>query len=503
MSSFDLTTRLLAGLAVLLGLSRGAGSLATRFGQPAVLAEIAVGVALGPSVLGRLLPGVHRQLFGQEVQSVLNGLAQLAVALYAFEIGRHLVDRDQRPGTGAGTGNGTTGRGAGGTAASPGLAGRRAPLVLAAASLLAPAAAGVALAPLLHGRGLAGAGIGLGAFALFLACSFAVTAVPVLARILQDRGLEQSAVGRLSLQAASIGDAVCWCLLGLALCLAGRTGWPQLLAGLLGAGLAAVLAHRRARRPAAAGGREAGAGRAAGAGREAGVVAVSGAVCLAAATSSALGLHPLFGGLVLGLAWPRTSPSISSLGAGSPTGSPAGSPGAGSPGARSVAVTSLTVSSPSVKSMPEGSSTRPPQRDAPVIGQLAAVLLPCFFLGTGQQVDLGVGVLDGGFPLLVAGLLAVATASKFAACALVGARYGCPPRDALRLGVLMNTRGLTEIVVLTTGYQAGLIGHRLFEALLVVALLATAAAGPALSLLAPRPVPLPGRPGAARPAPLP
>lgn len=60
----------------------------------------------------------------------------------------------------------------------------------------------------------------------------------------------------------------------------------------------------------------------------------------------------------------------------------------------------------------------------------------------------------------------------------------------------MNTRGLTEIVVLTTGYQAGLIGHRLFEALLLVALLATAAAGPALSLLAPRRAPVTGRPQA-------
>ncbi|WP_329565016.1 cation:proton antiporter [Kitasatospora sp. NBC_01266] len=449
MTSLDLTTRLLAGLAVLLGLSRGAGKLATRLGQPAVLAEIAVGVALGPSVLGRLLPQVHQQLFGRDVQSVLNGLAQLAVALYAFEIGRHLGDRKRYAGTGA---------------AGPGGAGRRAPLTLAAVSLLAPAAAGLALAPVLYAHRLAGPGIDLGAFALFLACSLGVTAVPVLARILQDRGLAESTVGRLSLLAASAGDAGCWCLLGLALFLAGRMGWPQLLAALLGAGLAALFAGYRARRPS----RRA-------TGREAGPVAVTGAICLAAAVSSALGLHPLFGGLMLGLAWPAGASAISSLTVGPVTAS------------------SLTSDTTTVKSNSEDSSTRPP-RPGPAVGQLAAVLLPCFFLGTGQQVDLGAGLLDGGFLLLVAVLLVVATASKFVACALVGARYGYPPRDALRLGVLMNTRGLTEIVVLTTGYQAGLIGHRLFEALLLVALLATAVAGPALSLLAPRPVVAAARP---------
>jgi Kef-type K+ transport system membrane component KefB len=404
--NLDSTTVLLAALALLLGLSRAAGRLAARFGQPAVLAEIAVGVALGPTLLGRLLPAVHRGLFGQDVSTVFGGLAQLAVALYAFEIGRHLA-------AGPGARPGGTGRPGGQPA-----------LVLAAASLLAPALAGLALAAPLHQRRLAGHGVGLPAFAVFLACAMGVTAVPVLARILQDRGLADSRVGRLSLVAASIGDAVCWCLLALALWLAGRMGWAQLLVALLGAGAAAVVARRRAAaRPGA---------------REIGVVATTGAICLAAALSSGLGLHPLFGGLMLGLAWPDRR-------------EPVGAAAEHGPGA--------------------------------VIGQLAAVLLPCFFLGAGQQVDLGADLVDGGFLLLVGLLLLVATVSKFAVCTLVGRRHGLRPTAALRLGVLMNTRGLTEVVVLSTGYQAGLIGHRLFEALLVVALLATAAAGPALSLL--------------------
>ncbi|WP_035847930.1 cation:proton antiporter [Kitasatospora azatica] len=428
MRSLDTTTLLLAGLALLLGLSRAAGKLATRFGQPAVLAEIAVGVALGPTLLGRLLPGVHSRLFGHDVQTVLNGLAQLAVALYAFEIGRHLVTPADRAGA----------RPLG-----------RAPLVLAAVSLLAPGAAGVALAPALHARQLSGTGIGTGPFALFLACALGVTAVPVLARILQDRGLERTTVGRLSLLAASIGDGVCWCLLGLALWLAGRMGWVQLVAALLGAGAAGLVARRRARRPGSST-------------RVAGAVTTTGAICLAAAVSSGLGLHPLFGGLMLGLAWPGHRTPTAGQDAGSRV---------------------LDSAAGSSHGRPGSTATHP------AISQLAAVLLPCFFLGAGQQVDLGADLTDGHFLLLVGLLLVVATVSKLVACALVGTRFGYPARDALRLGVLMNTRGLTEIVVLSTGYQAGLIGHRLFEALLVVALLATAAAGPALSLLAPRPVP--------------
>ncbi|WP_329581072.1 cation:proton antiporter [Kitasatospora sp. NBC_01250] len=441
MTTLDLTTRLLAGLALLLGLSRGAGRLATRVGQPAVLAEIAVGVLLGPSVLGRLLPAVHRQLFGGEAQSVLNGLAQLAVALYAFEIGRQLLTPDGGAADQADPSGGPARRG-----------GARAPLVLATVSLLAPAAAGLALAPVLHAHRLGGPGVGLDAFALFLACALGVTAVPVLARILQDRGLDRSTIGRLSLRAASIGDAACWCLLALSLWLAGRMGWPQLVGALAGAVLAALLAWRRSRV-------RRGPRRARSA--EAGAVTVTAAVCLAAAVSSALGLHPLFGGLMLGLAWPGTAP-----------------------GGASPAVTTSCD-----KSIDKSGSGVAATGGQPAIGQLATVLLPCFFLGAGQQVDLGGSLLDGGFLLLVALLLTVATATKFAACALVGAHYGCPPRDALRLRVLMNTRGLTEIVVLSAGYQAHLIGQRLFEALLVVALLATAAAGPALTLLNGRPRP--------------
>lgn len=402
--TLDLTTRLLLGLALILGLSRGAGRIAVRLGQPPVLAEIAAGIALGPTLLGRLLPDWHHRLFGADALTVFNGLAQLGIAVYAFEIGTALA----RPHQG-----------------DPRTPPTRSPLPLTLVSLLVPAAAGLLLVPWLHGAGSNGSPA---AFAVFVACAFGVTAVPVLARILQDRRLDATPVGRLSLTSASIGDGACWCLLALALWLSGRIELGNLVLGLLAVGGAALAAWRRSvrerQRPGPA--------------REWGVVPLLGAICLAAAASSALGLHALFGGLVLGLLLPAAGPQP-------------GRPSAAQGGA------GLAV--------------------------VAAALLPCFFLGTGQQVDLGASVTAPGFLGRLLVVLAVMTTSKLLVCALAGRWYGFGRHDCLRLGVLMNTKGLTEIVVLAAGHQAGIIGHELFECLLSAALLSTLLAGPALALL--------------------
>ncbi|GJF34227.1 putative Na+/H+ antiporter [Kitasatospora sp. NE20-6] len=400
--SLDTTTRLLVGLGLVLALSRGAGRVAVRFGQPPVLAEIAVGIALGPSLLGRLAPALHAQLFGPGPTAVFDGLAQIAVALYAFEIGSHLTEP-----TAAGERKG------------------RSPVLLALVSLTVPAAAGLALAPWLHGRGETA---GQAAFTVFLACALGVTAVPVLARILQDKAMDRTPVGRLSLAAAALGDGACWCLFAVALWLSGGIDAVRLTVGLAGVVAAAAVARWRSGhgdrpvRPR----------------RERSAAETLGAVCLAAAVSSALGLHALFGGLALGLAWPATARDAASPGrAGGGTGT----------------------------------------------AVLSGALLPCFFLGAGQQVDLGPRLATGGFLGLVLLLLVVSLATKALACAVTGRWYGLGRRDSVRLGVLMNTKGLTEIVVLTAGHRAGLVGQALFEALLVVALVSTMAAGPVLAAL--------------------
>ncbi|MFF4342350.1 cation:proton antiporter [Kitasatospora sp. NPDC001540] len=406
--SSDPTTRFLLAFAAVLALGPGAARLARRFGQPAVIGEIVLGIALGPSLLGRVLPDLHRQLFTGVPLTVLGGLSQLALSLYAFEIGAHLAAEAR------------TRRGAGG----------RSPLPLAAVSVAVPAATGLALAPWLVRSGGVGPHGSPGSFAVFLAAALGVTAVPVLARLLHDRGLDGTPEGRLALAAAAVGDGVCWALLALALWLAGALPASHLALALAGVAVAALLARRRAR-----------AADRTPPGPRPGAAPLLGAVCLAAALSSALGLHTLFGGLVLGLLWPPA----------------------------------------------DGPHGELPATTAAGLGTLATLLLPCFFLGAGQQVDLGAELADPGFLALAGTLLAASTAAKVLPAAAVGRRGGLPWRDSLRLGVLMNTKGLTELVLLAAGRQAGLIGPRPYAALLVVAVAATVLAGPALLLLGERP----------------
>ncbi|MFC1440964.1 cation:proton antiporter [Streptacidiphilus sp. N1-10] len=398
MTGLDSTTRLLLALAVLLGLSRLSGLAAARLGQPPVVGEILAGVALGPSLLGHALPALHHALFGPDVMPSVNGLSQVGLALYAFEIGNEL------------------------TAPSRGRPATARPLLwITTASLLAPALAALALGPYLYGDHLGGPHGGSAALTVFLACALGVTAVPVLARLLQDRGMAGTTVGRLSLAAASVGDGVCWCLLALALHLTGLIGTGRTVAGVAGAVVAVLVIHRRHSRPA---------GRTEG--RRWGLAPMLALLCLAAGTSSALGLHPLLGGLLLGAAWPSTGRSAEIL-----------------------------------------------RRIRP----MAAALLPCFFLGMGQQIDVTSAFGGAGFVPLVLLLLAAAVVTKLAAVTGAGLAFHSSLRDATRLGVLMNAKGLTEIVVLSIGYQDGLIGRTLFEALIVVALVTTVLTGPALALL--------------------
>jgi len=189
---------LLAQLVVILVAARAAGLLMRPLGQPAVIGEMIAGLALGPSLLGAVAPNVLAALFPAGGMLPLAALSQLGVLLFMFVVGLRL--------------DLTLLRGRAHVA-----------VAVSHASIIAPFLLGAALAPLLHPT-FAPPGVGLLPFALFLAAAMSVTAFPVLARILDERGLRGTRIGAVAIAAAAVDDVTAWCILAAVVAVARSTG---------------------------------------------------------------------------------------------------------------------------------------------------------------------------------------------------------------------------------------------------------------------------------------
>ena len=407
---------LLAQLVVILVAARAAGLLMRPLGQPAVIGEMIAGLALGPSLLGAVAPNVLAALFPAGGMLPLAALSQLGVLLFMFVVGLRL--------------DLTLLRGRAHVA-----------VAVSHASIIAPFLLGAALAPLLHPT-FAPPGVGLLPFALFLAAAMSVTAFPVLARILDERGLRGTRIGAVAIAAAAVDDVTAWCILAAVVAVArstGATGAGGLSAFATTIGLAAawVLFLFAVVRPALA--------RAA-ARRSVVVpsaqlvsVAVVGAFVSAWATERA-GVHALFGSFLAGVIVPRGG---------------ADDPARG------------------------GLAEMLAHRIEAVVG---AVLLPVFFAFTGLRTS--VGLVQGGTAWALAGLiLLVAVAGKLGGSAGAARLFGMPWREALAVGTLMNTRGLMELVILNVGLDIGVITPTLFAMLVLMALVTTVMTSPLLGVL--------------------
>jgi Kef-type K+ transport system membrane component KefB len=301
-------------------------------------------------------------------------------------------------------------------------------LKISVSSFLLPFAAGVLVATFLLSSTTAG-GDSKVAFALFLGTAFGCTAFPVLARILADCELEHSVVGSMSLAAAGILDLIGWIVLAAVLALAAGDGFGSvvykllaILIFLVALKVVVVRLMLRSLRMVQASGPVA---------SFALLVAV---VFGCAGATQLIGLHSVIGPLLLGLALPRQSL--------------------------------------------EGLLGPVRLHLAPLA---SGVLLPVYFAMAGISVN--VSGLRGNDILQLAFLLAAATATKIAGT-MVGARWaGLRWRDGLPLGVLMNTRGLMEVVLLNVGLGVGVLDERLYSELMVVALLATMMTGPLIRRL--------------------
>lgn len=286
-----------------------------------------------------------------------------------------------------------------------------------------PFGLGVALATVLHPAH--GAGDFL-PFALFIGAAMSTTAFPVLARILQERKLYDTPLGVLTMASAAGADVLTWATLAVVVAMVAATGaWtlPYILVLSIGFGVLMLVAVR----PALARFRD----RAMGTGEL--TLAVAG-ILAAAFVTSAIGIHEIFGAFLLGAVFPRG---------------------------------------------PLADAVRDRLRS------VAAILLPVFFVTTGLDVDIrGVG-LEGLWHLAL--VLVVACAGKLIGAGAGARSQGLAARESLALGVLMNTRGLTELVVLNIGRDLGVLDGPLFTLLVIMAVSTTVATAPALQVVKPDP----------------
>ncbi|MBZ4016051.1 cation:proton antiporter [Streptomyces purpurogeneiscleroticus] len=271
-------------------------------------------------------------------------------------------------------------------------------------------------------------GVRLVEFTLFMGTAMAIAAFPVLARIITDLKLQSTSVGRLALTLATLDDVLAWTLLALVTALVHAAG-PGDFLHVLGWGLVYTLVMFAVVRPALA--------RLARLARQSapqlGMLAAAGALASSYVTAE-IGLHPILGAFVFGLVMPR--------------------------GVRAQAL---------------HTAVRGP------LESLAKLLLPVYFVVTGMSMDLTALGWTGVLYIFLA--LTVASIGKAGGVLLAARITRLDRHQRLPLAILMNTRGLTELVILNAGLELGLLSTQLFTAMTIVALITTAATSPLLGLV--------------------
>lgn len=391
---------LLFDLALILVMARLFGAAARAVGQPQVVGEIIAGICLGPTLFGG---AISRHLFPADLHPALGSVADLGLVLFMFIVGYEL-DRE---------------------------------LIRGRERIAATVSLGSIVMPLVFGFGL---GLWLAhrhhvhrtvPFALFVGASMAVTALPIMARILTERGLHRTRIGGLAIASAAVDDLMAWTLLAVVVTIAGATGgdqWHILLSpvylGLMFWGVRPLLAtvcdgYRKAGRLTP---------------DLLAVILVG--LLLSCYATDWLGVHYVFGAFIFGTVMPREN-------------------------AASLRETILER-----------------------LEQLSVLLLlPVFFVVVGQSINLS--KFGGHDAVELLAILGAAVAGKFSGAYAGAATLGMNGRHSAILGTLMNARGVTTIVILTVGLQLKIFDDDLFALMILMALVTTMMTGPLLRVLYP------------------
>lgn len=404
MSSFELAVQFLFQLGAILIVCRLVGLVVERLGQPPVVSEMIAGVCLGPSLLGLLAPEASTFLFPKEGMKVLFPVAQVGLALYMFIIGLEF--------------RGDIVRKRFGTSVSVSLAGMAVPFGL-----------GALVGWLMYEHTeLFPKAISPTAAMLFMGASMCITAFPMLARIIQHKGLQGTTMGTVVIGAGAIDDAAAWCM--LAVVLASFTGDFTDAAFSIGGGFGYAVLVMGVVRPLLRRWARGVEQRGKLSDREYAMLLAL--TCLGAWWTERIHLHAVFGAFVMGAAMPRGVVSKSIIARTQP----------------------LTV----------------------------ALFLPLFFTYSGLNTRLG--LLDAsGLWLITLGVLAAAIVGKGVACWGAARISGIPNREAVGIGVLMNARGMMELIIINIGLERGVISPEIFAMLAIMAIVTTLMTSPIFELV--------------------
>ncbi|KAK6033613.1 transporter, CPA2 family [Ostertagia ostertagi] len=395
---------LLLQIITIICVARILGFLCKKIGQPSVIGEIIAGILLGPSFAATYFPEFSAFLFPEKSLGNLQFLSQIGLILFMFVIGMELDLKVLRNKA-------------------------REAVVISHASIIFPFALGVTLAYFIYAQ-FAPVNVKFLSFSLFIGISMSVTAFPVLARIVQERGLSKTKLGTIAITCAAADDITAWCLLAavIAVVKAGSV-LSAFYTILMAAGYVFLMLKivqpflkklgdkysnkESFSKP---------------------VVAIFFiTLLLSSYATEVIGIHALFGAFLAGVIMPANT------------------------NFRSIFIEKVE--------------------------DLALVLLlPLFFVFTGLRTQ--IGLLNDWQLWKICGLIiAVAVTGKFLGSTLAARFTGQNWRESLSIGALMNTRGLMELVVLNIGYDLGVLSPEIFAMLVIMALVTTFMTGPALDLI--------------------
>lgn len=395
---------LLLQIIVIVAFARMMGYLFQKIGQPAVIGEIIAGIVLGPSIMGSYLPGVSHFLFPMASLVNIQFLSQIGLILFMYVIGMELeVSAIRKQAFGA--------------------------VLVSHTSIILPFTLGMILAYFIY-TSYAPANISFLAFSLFMGIAMSITAFPVLARILQEKGLTKTNLGSMSITSAAIGDLTAWFILAavIAIVKAGSSfsvlyslGMTLLYVAVmiflvrpLLHRLGTIYAHHEIKRKTV-------------------IAVIFMLLLLSSYATEVIGIHALFGAFIVGVIMP------SSL------------------NFRSIVTEKI--------------------EDVSIV-----LLLPLFFVFNGLRTQ--IGLLNQPHLWVTFGwVLLVAVVGKFGGSAIPARIIGQNWKDSLSIGVLMNTRGLMELIILNIGYDLGILSPEIFTMMVLMAIVTTCMTGPALDLI--------------------